>query len=240
MWDSYDESMTLRLLDEANYDAKWKQGAARAGRLHDEGWMDLGPFTRNGDALPKLDEPGRLHYCCYDAAKFDALREDGASGVFRGAIVISHGFTEFARKYSEMAWDFLLAGYSVCNPRASRAWPSAMTRTIPAWCGSTIGAGMCPISQPSPTLWAANTRLRRATPQPVLPFDGRRHRRGRDGTLSEPVRQGRVVRTDHRPVVGMPTWIARIAYRRVVRLGIRQSARIRSHRFFPQLDPRRA
>ena len=79
-----------------------------------EGWMDPATVDWNGDALPKLDEPGRLHYCCYDAAKFDALREDGASGVFRGAIVISHGFTEFARKYSEMAWYFLLAGYSVC------------------------------------------------------------------------------------------------------------------------------
>ncbi|MCH9277028.1 hypothetical protein JS533_012260, partial [Bifidobacterium amazonense] len=36
---------------------------------------------------------GRLHYVCYDSARFDALREDGATGIFRGAIVISHGFT---------------------------------------------------------------------------------------------------------------------------------------------------
>ena len=55
-----------------------------------------------------------MHYCCYDAHKFDVLREDGASGIFRGVVVISHGFTEFARKYSEMAWYFLLSGYSVC------------------------------------------------------------------------------------------------------------------------------
>lgn len=34
--------------------------------------------------------------------------------MFNGAIVISHGFTEFATKYSEMIWYFLLAGYSVC------------------------------------------------------------------------------------------------------------------------------
>ncbi len=115
MWDSYDESMTLRLLDEVNYDAEMESKVLPAlDACMTEGWMDPATVDWNGDALPKLDEPGRLHYCCYDAAKFDALREDGASGVFRGVIVISHGFTEFARKYSEMAWYFLLAGYSVC------------------------------------------------------------------------------------------------------------------------------
>lgn len=115
MWDSYDESMTLRLLDEANYDAEMESKVLPAlDACMTEGWMDPATVDWNGDALPKLDEPGRLHYCCYDAAKFDVLREDGASGVFRGAIAISHGFTEFARKYSEMAWYFLLSGYSVC------------------------------------------------------------------------------------------------------------------------------
>ena len=29
-----------------------------------EGWMDPATVDWNGDALPKLDEPGRLHYCC--------------------------------------------------------------------------------------------------------------------------------------------------------------------------------
>lgn len=115
MWDSYDESMTLRLLDEANYDAEMESKVLPAlDACMTEGWMDPATVDWNGDALPKLDEPGRLHYCCYDAAKFDALREDGASGIFRGVVVISHGFTEFARKYSEMAWYFLLSGYSVC------------------------------------------------------------------------------------------------------------------------------
>ena len=115
MWDSYDESMTLRLLDEANYDAEMESKVLPAlDACMTEGWMDPATVDWNGDALPKLDEPGRLHYCCYDAHKFDVLREDGASGIFRGVVVISHGFTEFARKYSEMAWYFLLAGYSVC------------------------------------------------------------------------------------------------------------------------------
>lgn len=57
---------------------------------------------------------GKLHYVCYSAQKFDDLSISGASAEFRGAIVISHGFTEFAEKYAEMAWYFLLAGYSVC------------------------------------------------------------------------------------------------------------------------------
>ena len=115
MWDSYDESMTLRLLDEANYDAEMESKVLPAlDACMTEGWMDPATVDWNGDALPKLDEPGRLHYCCYDAHKFDVLREDGASGIFRGVVVISHGFTEFARKYSEMAWYFLLSGYSVC------------------------------------------------------------------------------------------------------------------------------
>ena len=114
MWDSYDESMTLRLLEEANKDAEMESKVLPAlAACMTEGWMAPATGDWNGDALPKLDEPGRLHYCCYDAAKFDALREDGASGIFRGVVVISHGFTEFARKYSEMAWYFLLSGYSV-------------------------------------------------------------------------------------------------------------------------------
>lgn len=76
--------------------------------------MEPATVDWDGNMLPKLEHSGRLHYYCYDAHKFDALREDGASGVFRGAVVISHGFTEFGRKYSEMVWYFLLAGYSVC------------------------------------------------------------------------------------------------------------------------------
>ena len=66
---------------------------------------------------PGLGEPateGKLHYVCYDAKEFDKLNIEGATAMFNGAIVISHGFTEFATKYSEMIWYFMLAGYSVC------------------------------------------------------------------------------------------------------------------------------
>ena len=74
------------------------------------------PATHDSDgkALPTLDNPGTLHYCCYDVRKFNESRGGRSAGSFRGAVVISHGFTEFGRKYSEMVWYFLLAGYSVC------------------------------------------------------------------------------------------------------------------------------
>ena len=57
---------------------------------------------------------GTLHYMAYDASKFDAENNQDATASFRGCIVLSHGFTEFAEKYDEMIWYFLLAGYSVC------------------------------------------------------------------------------------------------------------------------------
>lgn len=76
-----------------------------------EGWLDPSAAERRAGLEPA---GGQLHYCAYDAAAFDALREDGATGAFHGCIVISHGFTEFAEKYDELAFYFLLAGYSVC------------------------------------------------------------------------------------------------------------------------------
>ena len=233
MWDSYDESMTLRLLDEANYDAEMESKVLPAlDACMTEGWMDPATVDWNGDALPKLDEPGRLHYCCYDAAKFDALREDGASGVFRGAIVISHGFTEFVRKYSEMAWYFLLAGYSVCILEHRGHGHSAHD-----------------VSNPS-LVWIDDWR------RYVADFAAFADTVGREYACGEPLNLychsmgggiGAAVMEHYpslfdkavlsapmiAPVVGMPTWIARIATGALCGFGIRQSARIRSHRVFP-------
>ena len=85
----------------------------------EEGWFDPSAAERSAGIEPLsgiMDTGGRsgqLHYLCYDSAKFDAIREQGATAIFRGAIVISHGFTEFAEKYDELVWYFLLAGYSV-------------------------------------------------------------------------------------------------------------------------------
>ena len=107
--------MTITLIDEARYDAEMDATVLPALQAcMTEGWMEPATVDWEGKALPKLERPGRLHYYRYDARTFDVLREEGASGVFRGTIVISHGFTEFGRKYSEMVWYFLLAGYSVC------------------------------------------------------------------------------------------------------------------------------
>ena len=76
-----------------------------------EGRFDPSPAERGAGIRPL---GGTLHYLAYDAAKFDAENNQGASAGFRGCIVLSHGFTEFAEKYDEMVWYFLLAGYSVC------------------------------------------------------------------------------------------------------------------------------
>ena len=68
----------------------------------EEGWFDPSAAERSAGIEPLsgiMDTGGRsgqLHYLCYDSAKFDAIREQGATAIFRGAIVISHGFTEFA------------------------------------------------------------------------------------------------------------------------------------------------
>ncbi|KFI45005.1 lysophospholipase [Bifidobacterium bohemicum] len=87
---------------------------AGAGTVHDT--VDDAGFqaTDGADGGHVSTAPNALHYVCYDASEFDQLSIPGASGTFRGSIVIAHGFTEFAAKYAEMAWYFLLAGYSVC------------------------------------------------------------------------------------------------------------------------------
>lgn len=78
------------------------------------GYMDPAHQIYSGLPLPKLEELGRLHYVCYDVHEFQKLNIPGASKQFHGAIVVSHGFSEFAAKYEELAWYFLLAGFSVC------------------------------------------------------------------------------------------------------------------------------
>ena len=159
MWDSYDESMTLRLLDEANYDAEMESKVLPAlDACMTEGWMDPATVDWNGDALPKLDEPAGCTIavttrpnstCCVRTA----LRACSAvRSSFRTDSPNSRENT--ARWHGISCWPAIpYASSSI----AGTVIP-CMTWTIPAWCGSTIGAGMCPISQPSPTLWAANTR----------------------------------------------------------------------------------
>ncbi|NMM94712.1 alpha/beta fold hydrolase [Bifidobacterium oedipodis] len=133
--------MEFSLIDESNYQAEMEGTVLPAlARCRQEGWFDptkaerdagLEPLTDGGFVveLDSTTQPiaqgtvsstladernGKLHYLAYDAGKFDEIREQGATASFRGCIVISHGFTEFAEKYDELVWYFLLAGYSVC------------------------------------------------------------------------------------------------------------------------------
>ncbi|RBP97805.1 lysophospholipase [Bifidobacterium aemilianum] len=101
--------MRIPLIDEQDYRSQMEGRVLPAlARCRVEGWMDPA-------RLPGQEQPsGRLHYLYYDSRAFDGLDIEGAVGSFHGTIVISHGFTEFAEKYSEMVWYFLLAGYSVC------------------------------------------------------------------------------------------------------------------------------
>ena len=156
------------------------------------------------------------------------LREDGASGIFRGVVVISHGFTEFARKYSEMAWYFLLSGYSVCILEHRGHGHSAHD-----------------VSNPS-LVWIDDWRRYVADFAAFADTVGREYACGEPLNLychsmgggigaavmehyPSPVRQGRAVRTHDRPRRRHADMDRTHRYRRVVRLGIRQSARIRSH-----------
>ncbi|KAB8290115.1 alpha/beta fold hydrolase [Bifidobacterium avesanii] len=103
--------MQITLIDENDYRHEMETKVLPAlEACRDEGWFE--PPEPKG--LGPAPTSGRLHYVCYDAARFDAIKVAGADATFRGAIVISHGFTEFAAKYAEMVWYFLLAGYSVC------------------------------------------------------------------------------------------------------------------------------
>ena len=80
-------------------------------RCSTEGWMEPAKLAGVDGDKP---QSGSLHYVCYDSAKFSELQIPGAIARFRGTVVISHGFTEFAGKYAEFIWYLLLEGYSVC------------------------------------------------------------------------------------------------------------------------------
>lgn len=118
--------MPFDLLDEHHYAESMHNIVLPALRsCRDEGWMEAsapagckahGRNAADGgiSGNQQSETAGKLHYVCYDAERFDGLHLNEASARFRGAIVIAHGFTEFAEKYDEMVWYFLLAGYSVC------------------------------------------------------------------------------------------------------------------------------
>lgn len=110
--------MHVRVIDETTYQADMDEKVLPAlDQCRTEGWME--PTKVRGQLKMPLgneagDQLGKLHYVTYDAKVFAALRIPGGSSTFRGAVVISHGFSEFAGKYAEMTWYFLMSGYSVC------------------------------------------------------------------------------------------------------------------------------
>lgn len=114
--------MEFDLIDEKLYEQVMSQTVLPAlEHCKREGWFNSSFSQTNqpsvsGKATETISDMGlnRLHYVCYDSAKFDDLDIPGSQGRHQGLIVISHGFTEFAAGYSEMSWYFLLAGYSVC------------------------------------------------------------------------------------------------------------------------------
>lgn len=117
--------MTITLIDEAHYDAEMDAKVLPALQAClTEGRMKPATHDSDGKALPTLDNPGTLHYCCYDVRKFNESRGGRSAGPFRGAVVISHGFTEFGRKYSEMVW-------SSCSQAIPYAYSSIAVTAIP-------------------------------------------------------------------------------------------------------------
>ena len=103
--------MRVELIEERTYAEQMNETVIPTlAKCCTAGWME----PAQGDGLSDVSSSGKLHYLCYDAKRFDELNVTGAVAQFRGAIVISHGFTEFAEKYTELIWYFLLEGYSVC------------------------------------------------------------------------------------------------------------------------------
>ena len=169
----------------------------------EEGWFDPSAAERSAGIEPLsgiMDTGGRsgqLHYLCYDSAKFDAIREQGATATFRGAIVISHASPSSPKSTtSSSGTSCLPATRCVYSSIAATASPRA-TWTTAAWCGLMTGSATWPI-------WPLRRNHRpavrgRHAAEPVLPFDGRRHRRGRVGAIPHPVRQSGALCPDDRP-----------------------------------------
>lgn len=207
----------------------------------EEGWFDPSAAERSAGIEPLsgiMDTGGRsgqLHYLCYDSAKFDAIREQGATATFRGAIVISHGFTEFAEKYDELVWYFLLAGYSVCvlehrgHGKSARDVDNRCMVWIDDW--QRYVADLAGFAETIGQQYAAG-----------MPLNLFCHSMG--GGIGAAVMEHYPSLFDKAvlsapmiaPVVGMPTWIARIATGALCGLGFGK-ARVFGHTdFSPELD----
>lgn len=227
--------MTITLIDEAHYDAEMDAKVLPALQAClTEGRMKPATHDSDGKALPTLDNPGTLHYCCYDVRKFNESRGGRSAGPFRGAVVISHGFTEFGRKYSEMVWYFLLAGYSVCVFEHRGHGHSAHDMSNPS------------------LVWIDDWRRYVADFATFASTVGREYAMGRPldlychsmgGGIGAAVLERYPSLFDKAvlsapmiaPAVGMPTWVARIVVGGICALGFGKS-RVFGHATFPTIS----
>ena len=107
--------MEIAMVDERHVQQAMAKTALPAiGTCAHDGYLEPAREDWEGHPLPRLAEAGRLHYVCYDVHEFQKLGVPGTARGDHGAVVFSHGFSEFAAKYGEMVWYFLLAGFSVC------------------------------------------------------------------------------------------------------------------------------
>ncbi|MFT8639517.1 alpha/beta fold hydrolase [Bifidobacterium sp.] len=103
--------MKVDLLDERGYEQTMRETVLPSlDACRSEGWLTASAGSR----ASQKNDAGKIHFVCFDAHAFGELHVSGATARFRGAVVISHGITEFAEKFNEIAWYFLKAGYSVC------------------------------------------------------------------------------------------------------------------------------
>lgn len=113
--------MTVDLIDEERYDRIMQDTVLPDLALcRHEGWMTSQSASGKGGILVGEADRDRygsdelLHYVCYDRGEFQDRTSEPCQARCRGAVVISFGFTEFADKYQELTWYFLMEGYSVC------------------------------------------------------------------------------------------------------------------------------
>ena len=230
--------MTLRLLDEANYDAEMESKVLPAlDACMTEGWMDPATVDWNGDALAQTSEPNPAGCTIAVTTRPNSMR--CVRTALRACSAVRSSFRmdspNSREKYSEMAWYFLLAGYSVC---------------ILEHRGH--GHSVHDVSNPS-LVWIDDWR------RYVADFAAFADTVGREYACGEPLNLychsmgggiGAAVMEHYpslfdkavlsapmiAPVVGMPTWIARIATGALCGLGFGK-ARVFGHTdFSPELD----
>ena len=90
-----------------------------------------GKRSQDTDRILDLCRTAKVRFTLADAQSLDRLCPAGHQGVV--ARLFEAGFTEFAEKYDELVWYFLLAGYSVCVLEHRGHGKSARNRGAQDW-----------------------------------------------------------------------------------------------------------